>query len=396
MSSKNNTPKYQLLPPLSPEERAALRADIEKRGVLIPVEKDEDGNTLDGHNREDIAKELRIECPVIERRFATEEEKREHIIKVNLVRRHMDPIRWGQTFTLLLEERGVRTGKGGDRKSTDTVSVDTVSEIAAELGVNERTARRRVRAANDYESLPAKVRKKVDAGEITLREGKAEVKKAKKNAAREAAAAEGAIVSLPDGYEVHCGDFREKMASIPDASVSLIFCDPPYDEESIPLYGDLAVQAARVLKVGGSLIVYAGHYAIPEIVSLMAMHLRYWWILALRHAGNSARLPGKWVLVEWKPLLWYVKENRWNEEYIADLVESELPDKEMHDWQQAEKEATYLIEKLTLPGELVLDPMCGSGTTLTAARRLGRQAIGIELDPVRANVAKKAVHDAVG
>jgi hypothetical protein len=43
--------KYQLLDDLVPEEREALRADTAKRGVLVPVEEDEEGNVLDGHNR---------------------------------------------------------------------------------------------------------------------------------------------------------------------------------------------------------------------------------------------------------------------------------------------------------------------------------------------------------
>ncbi|MEO7094183.1 MAG: site-specific DNA-methyltransferase, partial [Polyangiales bacterium] len=50
-----------------------------------------------------------------------------------------------------------------------------------------------------------------------------------------------------------------------------------------------------------------------------------------------------------------------------------------------------LLERLVAahsrPGDLVLDPCCGSGTTLVAARTLGRRAIGIDASPEAIRVA---------
>jgi site-specific DNA-methyltransferase (adenine-specific) len=46
--------------------------------------------------------------------------------------------------------------------------------------------------------------------------------------------------------------------------------------------------------------------------------------------------------------------------------------------QKPEALATRLVSALSAPGDLVLDPTMGSGTTLVAAATLGRSAIGID------------------
>lgn len=57
------------------------------------------------------------------------------------------------------------------------------------------------------------------------------------------------------------------------------------------------------------------------------------------------------------------------------------PTKRIHPTEKPAALLEYLIEKSTEPGDLVLDPFGGSGNVGAAARRLGRRAIVIELDP---------------
>ncbi|AZN71992.1 S-adenosylmethionine-binding protein [Georhizobium profundi] len=82
--------KYQLLPPLSDDDRAALEASIVAHGVLVPVEYDEDGNILDGHNRVAICESLGlVDWPRFVRKGLAEEEKRTLARELNVSRRHL-------------------------------------------------------------------------------------------------------------------------------------------------------------------------------------------------------------------------------------------------------------------------------------------------------------------
>lgn len=69
-----------------------------------------------------------------------------------------------------------------------------------------------------------------------------------------------------------------------------------------------------------------------------------------------------------------------------------LADEDVH---FAESLATAVIDDLTSPGDLVLDPFVGFGTTLRVAQRLGRRGLGIELLPDRCTIARAQAPDAV-
>jgi hypothetical protein len=260
---------YQLFAPLRSEEYEALKADIAKRGVLVPAELDESGRVLDGHHRIQIAGELGIECPTVTRRFASETEKLEHVLKLNLLRRHLGPIAWAEAFRRLAETRGVELNGSHNRH---TPRAATVAALAEELGVEPRTARHRIHVAGllaEHPDLAAKV----DAHEM-------ELKRAHRVANERAAAARRAELPVLQptadaNIRIECCDFRSLAVSDADA----IITDPPYIREfaDAGLWRELGRFAARALKPGGLLVAYSGHTTFPEAFDQLRESLSYVW-----------------------------------------------------------------------------------------------------------------------
>lgn len=124
--------QYQLLPELTVDEFAALKADIAKRGVQVPVEYDEDGNVLDGHHRIRACEELGIEeWPCVTRGDLSEEEKVEHVLSLNLNRRHLTR----EQRRALIADLLMRTPEKSDRQigRMAGASHPTVADVREEL-----------------------------------------------------------------------------------------------------------------------------------------------------------------------------------------------------------------------------------------------------------------------
>lgn len=78
-----------------------------------------------------------------------------------------------------------------------------------------------------------------------------------------------------------------------------------------------------------------------------------------------------------------------------------LPEAMAHPAKMLPALAGHAITAYTRPGEVVLDPMCGIGTTLVEAAHLARHAIGVEYEPrwaalARAGLAHAATQGATG
>ncbi len=85
-----NEAPYQLLPPLSPDDYAALKESIQREGVLIPIEVDESGTIIDGHHRVKICHELGIkDYPKTVVSGLDDFEKKSRARQLNIARRHL-------------------------------------------------------------------------------------------------------------------------------------------------------------------------------------------------------------------------------------------------------------------------------------------------------------------
>lgn len=385
--------QFQLFEELTPSEFKALKDDIERHGVQVPIEVDEHGTILDGHHRDRACRELGItDYPKTHRIGFSLEEKEEHVVRLNLRRRHLNSEQKRHWIEWLLERHPDWT----DRRAAGELGVShvTVAAVRAAGGQNVQPSGKRT--GKDGKKYPGKP----SVTSHTKREDKraqavlasvtpddlppkhVDLKRAER-IAREKAAEERRQqpVEIPDtdaDTQLFHGDFRD--LGWEPGSVDLIFTDPPYPAEFLPLWSDLAAFAAEVLTDTGMLVAYSGHFHLPEVLDRMRAHLRYVWCGSLVTFGAHNNVHPVHVRTRSKPLLFFAKPSWKPDAWFDDTFSSEGREKDLHDWQQSVGAARYYIETLSTAGGLVVDPFLGSGTTAVAAKELGRRFIGCDVD----------------
>jgi hypothetical protein len=183
--------------------------------------------------------------------------------------------------------------------------------------------------------------------------------------------------------EFRLGDCREVLRDIAVNSVAVVATDPAYGNASELLYRWLADFAAQVLVPGGSLICYTGSTTWFRDAAIFAAHLEPRPLLFMLHDQEQRMRGGETIRVGMRPVLWFTKGPRRRREtrpYQCEVptLARGVKDKSLHKWQQGDAVWQW-IDPLTDPGDLVVDPFCGSGEWGHICGAFGRKWIGCDI-----------------
>jgi predicted secreted protein len=397
-----------LIPPLSAEERQQLEENITEHGgardPLVVWANKGTLTLLDGHNRYGICARLELPFDIEEMRFSDRSHAEEWIIRNQFGRRNLSAyvrtqlaLRLEETIAKRAEasyKANVGRPKKSTQKSAEISGVETRQEIAKVANVShDKVAKvKKIDAAERAGKVDAETVAKLRTGEVSINRVARDLKD-QETAARRQEQKAAAVAKRQSVDGLYLGDFRKIGDKIPDASVDLIFTDPPYDRKAIALYDGLGEFAARVLRPGGSLIAYVGHIQLPDVLTDLSRHLRYWWTCGCFHSEAKARMTEYGIVAGWKPIVWFVKETRGDKQTFVTDVVTGAREKSHHDWQQAVSEARYFIDLLTQPDDFVVDPFCGGGTTPVACIESGRKWASFEIDEANFSNASSRIKE---
>ena len=384
-----------LIPPLSGEEYHQLETNLIAHGcrdALIVWR----GLLLDGHNRLTICNRHGIAYETIEIELPDRESAQLWIEENQLGRRNLSNDQKAALAFRIMQRRVAISKK--QRAAKARASRGSGISVVVHAGHNS-TPRQRELAAKEQKVSTRRLREigalaKIDpaivtrlvSGEISLRDAK--------EATLERVRQQNITAALKThvrGEGIHTGNMKQLFRILDDDSVSLFITDPPASEKkSLQQYSELAKLAQQKLKPGGLCLVLCDQLHLDEIIARLSESLDWYWLCAVKlSTGAHSRIWPKKISNAFQPLLMFTKrpstkgaEHQW----IGDLVHRPTDGQIVGDYQ-------YYVERLTLPGELVVDPFVGDGAVPAICKALERRFIGTEVDPgiaaaTRARVAK--------
>jgi site-specific DNA-methyltransferase (adenine-specific) len=201
-----------------------------------------------------------------------------------------------------------------------------------------------------------------------------------------------------NGITIYHGDCREVLPTLPDQSIDLVLTDPPYgvdkaswDIDVWPLLDTAAAQCSRVLTNRGVCFWFTSTRFLPETLEIVRRHIPYRWLF-IWHENNSMQ-HGDLGFAKHTPAFVLSHGKAWRS--MPDLFSCPIITGLPHVTPKPLSLIRYIAEHAGKPNETILDPFMGSGTTLRAAKDLGRKAIGIEIEEKYCEIAARRLQQEV-
>jgi 16S rRNA G966 N2-methylase RsmD len=367
-----------IFPMMQDAELHKLADDIKATGLQNKIILYE-GKILDGRNRYEACGMAGIEPEYGEYEG---NEPLVYVISLNLHRRHLSE---SQRAVVASRLANMRSGERTDLEPNANLhKVISQPEAAEMLNVSTRM----VASVKAIEKAAPEKIKDIESGKITVHQAEKEIKAEETSAIRTEIAEQGAQVPKDKRWCIYHDDMTVWEAP---RQYDFIITDPPYPKEYLSLYENLAIQSKVWLKDGGLLIAMCGQSYLDEIYAMMSKHIDYYWTAAYLTPGQPTPLRQVNVNTTWKPLLIF-RKGIYKGKIFGDVFKSEGNDKDHHKWGQSVSGMLDIVTKVCLPGQYILDPFCGAGTTGIAALRNGCLFDGIEKDIQNVNIAKGRIN----
>ncbi len=185
------------------------------------------------------------------------------------------------------------------------------------------------------------------------------------------------------------GDCLEVMAGMDADSIDAVVTDPPYGcgkadwDDAFP--SAWYAEAKRVSN--GPVVIITGSVGLADTVPLVGDD--YLDCIAARNLNSLTR--SAIGFSNWLAAVVACHKPRQGVTFFEFAVRGEMPD---HPSPKPIEYMRKLITRVTEPGDVVLDPFTGSGTTGVACAMEGRDFIGIEIDPEYFKIAKARIESA--
>lgn len=205
--------------------------------------------------------------------------------------------------------------------------------------------------------------------------------------------------------KIICGDAQRVLQRFPSESVNLVVTDPPFIVNYRPRNGDYVTGDRSATWVEPAFKeIYRVMKKDSLCVSSYGWHCADTFFSAWRKAGFICVGHIVWVkpYSSGKRFLSYHHEQAvllakgspaLPTKPLKDVLPYEYTGNKLHPTQKPVSSLLPLIKVFSRPGDIVLDPFCGSGSTLEAAAELGRRYIGIEIVWKHYQTSKKRLSD---